>query len=367
MNRKSSDRIPIPRQLRWREARLRYLPAATFLGVIIAIGILWHGHVGTPTMTGQAEPTLAAVSSHRAGTLAELRVTRFQRVQAGEIIGRVSVADPRLVTTALEVIRAEIEQLQAEMRPNQRRDEVTMDVAKLRLDYMRQRAELATAQANLQFAESELARTEQLFREKIASQQALDQARSTRDGTRNQVDELKRLVNECEQSLGTLVATNTVGAGAPPADPLRAAISVQEAKLRQLEIEMSPVGLRAPMDGTVNAVYHRPGETVSAGMPVVTIAMVNSARIVGYLRAPITITPRVGMPVKVTTRGVKRSSGLSRIAEVGAQLETIPPVLHPGLKLASSDLGLPVDIAIPPDLKIRPGEVVDIRMLPGAE
>jgi hypothetical protein len=46
---------------------------------------------------------------------------------------------------------------------------------------------------------------------------------------------------------------------------------------------------------------------------------------------------------------------------VGTQMETIPPALLGPLKLANLELGLPLDISLPANLKIRPGELVDLR------
>ena len=48
------------------------------------------------------------------------------------------------------------------------------------------------------------------------------------------------------------------------------------------------------------------------------------------------------------------------IKEVGTQLEAIPPVVMGQMKLPNPELALPVDITLPPSLKIRAGELVDV-------
>ena len=50
--------------------------------------------------------------------------------------------------------------------------------------------------------------------------------------------------------------------------------------------------------------------------------------------------------------------------EIGAQLEAVAPALAGSFKLANVELGLPISISLPANLKIRPGEVVDLTLLP---
>jgi hypothetical protein len=66
------------------------------------------------------------------------------------------------------------------------------------------------------------------------------------------------------------------------------------------------------------------------------------------------------MRVEVRTRDLKRAVGHAAVLEVGTQLESVPPVLASPTKLASVELGLPVDISLPAKLTIRPGELVDV-------
>ena len=100
---------------------------------------------------------------------------------------------------------------------------------------------------------------------------------------------------------------------------MRAAISVEESKLRLTEAELNPITLRASVDGMVDVIYHRVGEAVTAGEPIVGIAPFNAVRIIGYLRPPILEEPKLGGRVEVRTRGPHRHFGAAQIMEVGAQ------------------------------------------------
>jgi multidrug resistance efflux pump len=148
---------------------------------------------------------------------------------------------------------------------------------------------------------------------------------------------------------------------------LRAAIAVQESKLRLTEAELSPITLRAPVDGMVNLIFHRTGEAIMAGEPIVTIAAYDSVRIVSYIRAPVMNEPSVGTRVEVRSRGPRREVGFANIVEVGTQLENIVPALAAPVKFSAVELGLPISVSLPSNLRIRPGELVDIVLLPQQE
>lgn len=358
--------IPIPLQQRWHDARLRALPVLVFATVATTIAFLWKDYVAAPTMVGQAEPVLAQVSCFKPGVLAEFTVTRFQRVKAGDPVGQVLVTDPKILASSLAVIQAEIEMLRVNMEPIAAQQHNAMDYDQLRLDWMKQRALLATARVNLQLAESEYHRMDELFKDKIVAQRMYDQAAAARERLQQEVEELTKQVREGEEGFNRLQLTNTTEISSVTREPLLAAIALQESKLRLTEAELSPVQLKAPIDGIVTMIHCRAGESVTAGQPIASIATLNPVRIVGYLRTPIVNEPRVGMRVQVRTRGPRREEGVATVVEVGSQLETLPAALLGSVGLAHAELGLPVDISLPPKLQIRPGELVDITLTGGA-
>jgi multidrug resistance efflux pump len=354
--------IPVPLEQRWRDARRRLLPVVVFGGTLCAIACLWRSHVAAPTLVGQAEPMLANVSSHKPGILAALNVSRFQQVKTGDPIGQVMIADPKLIEYSLAVLRAENEMFRLNLSPIAKQQRNAVDYIQARLDWMRQRVTLASTRVNLQYASAELRRTEDLFKEKIVSQSELDLARTTQEGLQREVEELTRLVVEGEQNLKDLSPSNTAEIGKVSDEPMRAAIEVQEAKLRLTEAELSPITLRAPMDGMIATIYHHSGEAVTAGQPIVSIATSRPARIVGYLRPPLLAGPKVGTRVTVRTRGLRQQVGFAQIVAVSMQLETIPPVLSGLARFNGIEQGLPIDISLPANLGLHPGELVDITL-----
>jgi hypothetical protein len=74
--------------------------------------------------------------------------------------------------------------------------------------------------------------------------------------------------------------------------------------------------------------------------------------------------PKPGTRVEVRTRGPNRQVGTAQVIEVGTQFEAIAPALQAPVKIANVELGLPLGISMPANLKIRPGELVDLTLLP---
>jgi multidrug resistance efflux pump len=359
--------IPMPWPQRWRDLRQRFLPVLVFGCAVGMVVLLWKEHTASRVIVGQAEPVLSNVSCYKPGVLAELNVNRFQKVKAGDIIGKVMVTEPKILASSLAVIQAEIESLRANMKPVAVQQHNAMDYDQLRLDWMKERTQLASARVNLELAETDFHRTEELFKDKIVAARVYDQAKAARDRIQNEVENLTKMVNEGETNIQMLQLTNSKEIASVSVDPLRAAIAVQESKLHLTEAELSPLTITAPIDGIVSTIFHRAGESLTAGQPIVSVATLNPVRIVGYLRPPIADEPKPGMKVEVRTRGLPREIGQAHVVEVGTQLEAVPAILLGPMKLANTELGLPVEISLPEALKIRAGELVDIVLLSRAE
>lgn len=359
MNPERLPQIPSPPAQTLRHFRARFLPAIVIAACVICIAVLWRNNIAATSLVGQAEPVLANLSSHMPGRIAELNVTRFQRVRKGDLLGQVFVSDPQIVAASLAVVRAEIEEFQLDAVVGKQR--AAVDYVQLRIDWMRQRAELASARANLRLAEIELDRNQRLLDDKLVSQSEFDIARATRDGLLGQVDELAKLVAEGEQSFKNINPTESLEK--ITGDPITAAINLKEARLREIEAELSPVQLRASIDGVITAVYFRSGESVTAGVPIISIASVQPIRIVGYIRSPEPGEPKIGSKVEVRSRLGKREVGIAQITEVGTQLEVPPLVLASSATPPNTELGLPIEVSLPANLAIRPGELVDLTLV----
>ncbi len=363
--------IPTSRTQRWREFRMQIIPAVVFCLVLCLAAVIWKTDIFPGALVGRVETVQANVASAKAGWITQLHVARLQKVAQGEPVAEVTITPPNVLTASLAVIRAEIEHIRVSMMPAMHPEQQAINYDQLRLGWLRQQVELASSKVHLQFASSELLRCEKLFRDKLISDSEYDAAKARKNALQAEVNEQTRLVAELQQTVETVGAS--VGAMQSPKNQLQAAIAVEEEKLRLTEEELKPIILKAPQAGTVNLISRWQGETVAPGDTIMTIGADQTQRIVGYLRQPLFLTPKTNMLVQIRTRGLKRLTGFGRILAVGGQLQSINDGLLPPTKYNVAEQGLPILVSLPEELKskpgedrkVYPGELVDIRILPG--
>ena len=355
---KAPPPIPIPPALRWREFRLRALPVLFFAAAVGIAGFLWQHSLTSPALVGAVEVRNAQVIVPFAGKLSRLNVDNFQVVTQGAPLAVLVPSDPR---AALAVIQSELNILQIKLGLPQSQQHNETDYEQLRVNWMQQRVDLATARVNYELAHSELVRTQELHELKLVPDDLYDVALKTEQALAVEILERSNLVVTAEMGIKNL---KNLGAPQPetdPMQPLMATLKVEEQNLEHAAAGTEPVTLLAPIEGTVN-IIRQAGENLTEGEPVLTVTATEPEHIISYLRQPIPFKPKVGMQMEVRTRTFQIESGLARIENVGAQFLGITNALamvRPGVPI---DLGLPIEISLPPGLKMRPGELVDLTL-----
>ena len=91
-----------------------------------------------------------------------------------------------------------------------------------------------------------------------------------------------------------------------------------------------------------------------------------------YLPQAFPINPKIGMKVEVATRSpfsLRRTKSTATITGVSPHLESITnAIVRPGgLQSAVPILGRVVSVSLPHDLKLLPGQPLDITLLPTEE
>src|SRR5258708_15487206 len=98
--------IPIPTALKWRDFRHQWVPLFMFAATAICAAVLWDKNVSSPTLIGQVDSVTATVSSSDTGVLTNLWVTRFQRVNAGDVLGEVLSPLPNNLNSEIQLMQA---------------------------------------------------------------------------------------------------------------------------------------------------------------------------------------------------------------------------------------------------------------------
>ena len=353
--------IPTPPRLLWREFCLRVVPVLFFCALVAVVAVMWSQVNTAQTLTGVGEGARSLVSSPQAGLLWELKVRPYQLVNQGEVIAVVQPVDPRM---PLELFQAEMQVARLRSQPSMA-EENAMNYERVRSDMMRARSELAVARVNLSRALNEVNRNTPLFQKSVISEEIYDFSLKSRDAFQAEVTEKSNAVHSMEQRLQELRALGDPQLAATN-NPFQELLGRLDTARDSAVSNWGPITLVAPISGMVSVVYRQQGEYVVDGELIVGVHALWSERVVGYLRQPYPVDPEIGMPVKVTTRNQKRVEFWTSISQVGAQVEVITNVLAFVRQGTLVDAGLPIIMDLPPECRIRPGEVVDLWIRPTA-
>lgn len=352
--------IPTPALQRWREFRIRAMPALFFAVIVAAAVYLWK-EVAVPPMLGVgfAETNVANVAAPMPGIVSQLTAKRFQQVKSGEPICQLVLKDPKVLQAELAVVEADIQLIRIGMAPVLGPAQTDLAYYRLRLDLMKERATQAESLIQLRQKEEEFKRAQELYDEKprVISDAQYQLARTAVDALKTAISERSNLLERLEADLKNFVLPEQ---GRGSTNPIQAAIAVQEAKLREIEAAESPRFLYAPIDGVVSFIHRRAGESVIAGDSIITISSVQSEQIVGFVRQPLIYQPKVGMAVHVRLRTPHRQTAEATVMQIGAQMEPFNTLMLPFPSTHPQEWGLPVAISLPAGLKLFPGELVDI-------
>jgi multidrug resistance efflux pump len=241
-------------------------------------------------------------------------------------------------------------------------EENAMNFERIRVELLRTKADLAIAQVRLQQAERDVTRNTPLYHEKLVSEDIYELSVATRDALAAEVKERGAAVTAIEQRLELLR-----GIGEPQFNGSRTNEFLARLEQAQATVasNLAPITLVAPITGLVSLPMRQPGESLFAGEPLLNINALQADRIVAYIRQPYAVDPEIGMAVKVTTKTSRRQTFESYVVQVGAQVEAITNFLGYVRQDVLVDSGLPVIVHVPGDVRIRPGEAVDVTILSG--
>ncbi|MGC8742375.1 MAG: HlyD family secretion protein [Verrucomicrobiia bacterium] len=367
---KKLPKIPSPPTHYWDFFRQHILPVIVFLLALYAAVILWRQHIAPANIIGEVEMTRANVTTTIDGTIADFNVDLLQRIQKGQPICTIVAYDSEATKASLAAIAADLETLRTRTIIDQRRNNNAYE--QYRIELLLTKVELANERVNLDYAKSEYDRTYKLFKEGSDTEYQVNYWRSQRDMYQAKVTELEKVVTDLEQTVERLKPLLT-------SDEMEKSINKVisdgiTAKQMEIEALQKPVVLKAPMDGFVSAIFHRVGEKVPAGSPIITISATNATRIIAFVRQPLNIKPAIGDSVEIRSRTHDRTVGYGTVIDVGAQLEPISASLLPYITGSVvigrgpdgqniTEYGLPFLVTLPDNMQLLPGEVVVMNIV----
>jgi HlyD family secretion protein len=177
----------------------------------------------------------------------------------------------------------------------------------------RARAALASARAQVDWAEKNLARLEELLKNGVIAAADVDRARADRD------DAVARR-DAAEQALALLEK----GSRHEEVTAAREAATAARAQLAALRSRQGELVLVAPAHGVVLLRNFEAGELVQPGQPVMTLGDPEKLWVRVYVAAPEIGKVRIGAPVEVFATGFGKRTFAGRVATIATSAEFTP-------------------------------------------
>lgn len=374
-------RTPFSRLLLlWRQ---RYLPVAIWGIAVIATAALFQRQPVYVNAIGLAEAPTTFVAPLLDGTVQSIAVDVLDVVEAGQVVG---LMDDSLIRAELAVAEALLDQSratleaerlrlenehqlqQASLQSDQRRFLVNEEQA--RLDHLDRQVRHETDKVELERLGVQLKRQEAMKAQRILDDAAYDETRLAHEALRTKIEKDKEAIALAEAHRKTAERRREelvpVDGGAAAAgallEALRAEISAQEAAVREVQSRRQALVLRAPVRGRVATITRRPGESMLAGDPIMTIVGDTATRVMAYVNERMAPAAgfREGDTVELHSRTQPKVMARGTILKVGSHIEPYP------LRLLTNPLvpqhGLQVLVGDIPENVFRPGEALDVRL-----
>ena len=331
----------------------RLIAAGIVAASLIAL-LVWSQQRREPLkVSGYIEADEIRIGSRVGGRVARVRISEGQAVRTGEPLIEL---EPFQLRELLAQARGELGRAQAELdramngfRPEEiaqakaKHDQLNALVRKLVKGPRDEDIASAEKMLELAEAESKLAklkyqRAESLFAKQAATSDDLDKAdtelrvaRAKVDAQQEEFNKLKKGTREEEldEARALLDEANQVwllrqrGSRDEDKAQARAAVEAATAAVNIIERQLEELIIKAPVDGTVEAVELQPGDLVAANSPA--ISLMNTTHL--WVRAYVPedrLSVKVGDAVSVTVDSYPKERFAGKISFVSRQAEFTP-------------------------------------------
>lgn len=327
---------------------------AAALVLIVVVGTVWAGKRGgegpavvvEPVQLRELEAVVYASGTLRpvdrqvifagyTGSVSELTVRAGDRVEAGQVLGRLDMAEPekrlRETEATLAVQEANLARATAPLRPEEEAQEA---------------ASLIQAGAVLEDARKKLARAEYLHQEGAISTAELEQAR------------LDFTIKEAAlQEAESRSALRRAGPGLEELASLQAQYN-QARLMVDLAAEQVERGVfRAAIDGFVLGVDAEKGAQVAAGSRIMQIGDTSALEVEAVINESDSGVLALGQEVRITSMALAEAKFNGRLTQVN-------PAVVPGQTERGEVTGVPVRVKVDDQAGLlKPGYTVDLTII----
>jgi HlyD family secretion protein len=318
---------------------------ALLLAVLLAAGVgaggwWWINHDADPApWQGYVEAEYVRASPTLMGRIVNVAVARGDQVAAGALLFTQDDADDRAARDAAAGKLAEAEARLANLQTASRDTEIAQA-----------RADLANLLATRDRIGKDLARNEELLRTGAASRQIVDQQRADLASAIAHVDAANAKLTQMQSPTGRqyeIAAQNAMVAQA------RAALAQAEWKLSQRRVVASVGGLVADT-------YARPGETINAGIPVVSLLPPQNILVRFFVPETELASIKIGDRLAIGCDNC--AAGLTAaVTFIAPQPEYTPPVIYSETNREKLVYLIEAHPPAEQAIQLKPGQPVDVR------
>lgn len=256
------------------------LAALGLLGVaLLAAGCAEEVDPSLIIASGHVEATEVTISAKIGGTLEWFELEEGDRVIAGEQVARMETIDLELERDAAEAERALADAV-LRLRQAGFRDQEIAEAS----------AQVARARADLDAAERDLRRFQALLDRGSGTEKSRDDALA-------RVDLARESVAAAEARLELLRA----GSRPEELDEARARLAAADARIAQIEQQISDAAVNGPVSGIVTAKLVEQGELLRSGAPLAVVTDLDHAWLTAYVSAEDLGRIRIGQEATVVT------------------------------------------------------------------
>lgn len=274
-------------------------------GIFAAVLAIFSPASGPAGYAGYLEADPVYVAPVSAGRITEIAIDEGQGVSAGEHLFALDATQQQAL---LEAAEAQVEAAQATF------DNLTTGSRSEELDVIR--ATLAKAEADLNLAQSNLDRSEQLEQTGTVAAVKVEQDRNTLTSAQAQVDQLR-----AQLAVAELPARGAQQVAA------EANLQAAQANARRARLDLADRQISSPIAGTVEKVYYRVGEVAAVGNPVISILPAGALEARFFVPEAERSGLALGQSVTVSCDGCTAPLSAS-ITHIASEPQTTPPVIY---------------------------------------
>jgi len=290
--------------------------------------------------SGTVEATEADLGFQSPGRIERIAVLEGDRVVAGQELAWLDRSELRARRRAAEAQAAAARAVLAELERGFRPEEIAQG-----------RAALRAAEQRDSDARRDLERARHLFDGGAVSQQTLDRAETAYELAMADLQSAQ----EALEILETGPRQERIAAQ-------RAILAQAEAAVAQIDAALDFAVVRAPFDGLITVRHREPGETVAAGIPVLTLMNPDDRWVRIYVRADEVGRINIGHPATITGDAYPDRTYQGRVVFIANEAEFTPRNVQTSEERVKLVYRVKVQIVGDSGFDLKPGLAADVRL-----